>query len=87
MVFALDHPEFLDMPKGMKQILIECGLWSNNLCMQCKNCEADVTHCCAKWILDLQPDFAEQHSLVQEMVETTGHLCIFLPKSNFIECG
>jgi hypothetical protein len=57
--------------------------------MQCKNCEADVIHCCAKWILDLQPDCAEQHSLVQEVIEATGHLCIFLPKFycklNFIE--
>jgi hypothetical protein len=37
----------------------------------------------------LQPDFQEQHSLVQEVIEAAGHLCIFLPKFhcelNFIE--
>src|SRR6267143_5962841 len=47
------------------------------------------TDCCAKHILDLQPDFIEQKSLVQEVIEKAGHLCIFLPKFhcelNFIE--
>jgi len=45
--------------------------------------------CCAKRILELQPDFKEQRSLVQEVIEAAGHLCIFLPKFhcelNFIE--
>src|SRR5277367_5156603 len=40
-------------------------------------------------ILQLQPDFQEQKSLVQEVIETAGHLCIFLLKFhcelNFIE--
>ena len=38
---------------------------------------------------ELQPDFKEQKSLVQEVIEAAGHLCIFLPKFhcelNFIE--
>jgi hypothetical protein len=37
----------------------------------------------------LQPDFKEQKSLVQEVIEAAGHLCIFLLKFhcelNFIE--
>jgi transposase len=37
----------------------------------------------------LQPDFKDQRSLVQEVIESVGHLCIFLPKFhcelNFIE--
>ena len=37
----------------------------------------------------MQPDFQEQRSLVQEVIEAAGHLCIFLPKFhcelNFIE--
>lgn len=45
--------------------------------------------CCNKRILELQPDFQEQKSLVQEVIEAAGHLCIFLPKFhcelNFIE--
>jgi len=37
----------------------------------------------------LQPDFQQQKSLVQEVIEAAGHLCILLPKFhcelNFIE--
>lgn len=37
----------------------------------------------------MQPDFMEQKSLVQEVIEEAGHLCIVLPKFhcelNFIE--
>jgi hypothetical protein len=29
MIFPDNHPEFPDMPKGMKQVLIERGLWDN----------------------------------------------------------
>jgi hypothetical protein len=36
-----------------------------------------------------KPDFQEQKSLVQEVIEAAGHLCILLPKFhcelNFIE--
>jgi len=39
--------------------------------------------------LDLQPDFQDQKSLVQETIEAAGHICVFLPKYyckiNFIE--
>ena len=52
-------------------------------------CQIGVTNCCAKRILDYQPDFIEQKSLIQEVIENVGHLCIFLPKFhcelNFIE--
>ena len=45
--------------------------------------------CCAKRLIEVQPDFQEQHSLMQEVIEAAGHLCIFLPKFhcelNFIE--
>jgi hypothetical protein len=78
MDFPPDHPNFPNQPKGIKQVLIERGLWDNKLTMQC-----------AKQILNLQPDFKEQKSLVQEVIETAGHLCIVLPKFhcelNFIE--
>jgi hypothetical protein len=90
MNFPENHPEFPSLPKGMKQVLTERGLWSNSLRMQCKDsCDLDATACCAKRILDLQPDFKAQHSLVQEVIEAAGHLCIVLPKFhcelNFIE--
>ena len=45
--------------------------------------------CCTKKILEGQPDFRAQQSLVQEVIEEAGHHCIFLPKFhcevNFIE--
>jgi hypothetical protein len=98
MCFPIDHPEFPGQPKGMRQVIIERGLWKNGLVMQCKKnkkdgsgvkCKPGATDCCAKRILDLQPDFQEQKSLVQEVIEAAGHLCIFLPKFhcelNFIE--
>ena len=48
-----------------------------------------ATACCNKHILELQADFQQQKSLVQEVIEAAGHLCIFLPKFhcelNFIE--
>ena len=43
-----------------------------------KRCKSNT--CCNKQILKLQPDFAEQKSLVQETIEAVGHLCLFLPK-------
>ena len=45
--------------------------------------------CCNVHILEMQPIFVEQKSLVQEVIKEAGHLCIVLPKShcelNFIE--
>ncbi|KAJ2927777.1 hypothetical protein H1R20_g9323, partial [Candolleomyces eurysporus] len=98
MLFPPDHPVHPGEPKGMKQILIERSLWKRNLTMYCRNnkkrdgttkkCEPDATDCCAKRILDLQPDFASQKPLVQEIIENAGHI-FFLPKFhcelNFIE--
>lgn len=91
MAFPKDHPEFPNQPKGMKQVLLERGLWVEKLRMKCRGekCAAGSVNCCAKRLLDLQPDFKEQQSLVQEVIEEAGHISIFLPKFhcelNFIE--
>lgn len=90
MVFPADHPEFPNEAKGMKQVLMERGLWREGLLKECKGkCSHDTRDCCATKILSLQPDFVAQKSLVQEVIEAAGHLCIFLPKFhcelNFIE--
>jgi hypothetical protein len=90
MNFPASHPEFLNMLKGIRQVLVEIGLFVEGTRMQCKEkCSVDATRCCAKRILENQPDFKEQRSLVQEVIESAGHLCIFLPKFhcelNFIE--
>ena len=85
MVFLPDHPTYSDQPKGIWQVLVERGIFSNKLCMQCKD-DCTSNSCCAKHILELQPDFKEQKSLVQEVIEVAGHLCIFLHfELNYIE--
>ena len=71
MNFPAGHPKFPGQLKGMKQVLLKRGLWRNGLVMQCKKakdgsrdkCEAGVTDCCAKRILDFQPNFQKQKSL------------------------
>lgn len=78
------------MPKGIKQVLMERGLWSNDLRLDCaKGSDIDASRCCARHLMASQPDFQEQRSLVQEVIEDAGHICIFLPKFhcklNFIE--
>ena len=90
MVFPKDHREFPDQPKGMKQVLLERGLWVDKLTMKCRQkCSVGSADCCAKRLLELQPDFKEQRSLIQEVIDGAGHLSIFLPKFhcelNFIE--
>jgi hypothetical protein len=91
MIFPTEHLSNPDQPKGMKQILMERGLCRAGLKKECKKpgCDPDATTCCATRILSLQPNFQEQKSLVQEMIEAASHLCIFLPKFycelNFIE--
>ena len=90
MSFPVDHPQFPGQPKGMKWVLQERGLWISSLKMKCRDkCLVGSIGCCAKKLLEIQPDFREQHSLVQEVIESAGHLCIFLPKFhcelNFIE--
>ena len=89
MIFPMDHPEFPDHPKGIKRVLQERGLWMDGLKMKCRDVCVGSVNCCAKQLLGAQPDFQEQRSLVQEVIEAAGHLCIFLPKFhcelNFIE--
>jgi hypothetical protein len=90
MVYSHDHPDHPDMPKGVKAILVEHGLWQPQLQGKCdKACKPDANNCCNKCILELQPNFCEQKSLVQETIEAAGHLCLFLLKFhcelNFIE--
>jgi hypothetical protein len=83
MVFPANHAAHSNQAKGMKQVLFERGLWRSGLKKECPKpdkCSVDATDCCATRILDLQPDFMETKSLVQEVIEDAGHLCIFLPK-------
>jgi hypothetical protein len=87
MIFPANHPTNPNMAKGIKAVLMEHGLYEDHLRDKCKKCTSDS--CCGKRILELQPDFQQQKSLMQEVIEEAGHLCILLPKFhcelNFIE--
>ena len=90
MIFAPTHPQYPNEPKGISFTLMERGLYRKDLRGKCSGkCDVDAKSCCNKRILELQPDFQEQKSMVQEVIEAAGHLCIFLPKFhcelNFIE--
>lgn len=53
--------------KGIKAVVQEHGLWKTGMGMECsdKACSIeDQTDCCCRHILDLQPDFKSQKSLV-----------------------
>ena len=88
MVFPHDHSETLSIAKGIKAIMKEHRIWQGKLQGKCSKKHA-TDSCCNAHILEMQPDFMEQKSLVQEVIEEVGHLCIVLPKShcelNFIE--
>ena len=97
MIFPSDHPTYPNQPKGMRQILIERGLWKDGLIGDCKLCKGKNTKvidsqrvdCCMRRILSLQPDFLAQKSKLQVEIEKRGHKCIFYPKYhcelNYIE--
>lgn len=80
--------------KGIKVILKERNLWPTDdklvrKCEDCKRHSSTREDCCAVQILSLQPDFASQRPLIQEIIEDHGHKVIFFPKFhcelNFIE--
>ena len=81
-------------PKGMKEVLKDRGLWIDGLPRTCSRCRADDKHpdrvdCCAERILELQPDFVAQDSILEEIAREEGQRIVFYPKFhcelNFIE--
>ena len=54
-IFPANHPTHLNIVKGIKAVLIECGLYKDYLWGKCKKYTLDS--CCGKHILELQPDF------------------------------
>jgi hypothetical protein len=96
MVFPTNHTKYPNQPKGMKHVLIERGLWRDDLLADCKLCKGKTkitditrTECCARRILSLQSDFLAQKSRLQEEIEKCEQKCIFYPKYhcelNYIE--
>ena len=90
--FPDNHPNYPGWFKGMEHIIRERGLWpERGLPADCTGpkCPDGQAHCCCRHLLYTQRDFALQKSLLQEHVESRGHLCDYYPKYhcelNFIE--
>ncbi len=80
--------------KNMKIILIERGLWRQNLLANCKLYKKKVINnnridCCIKRIISLQSDFFKQESFLKEIVKEAKHQIIiylkFYYKLNYIK--
>jgi len=80
LVFPADHPQYPNQPKGKKVVLTKCSLYRSFRGKCNGRCETDKLDCCNKHILQLQTDFIELKSLVQDTIEGAGHLCLFYSK-------
>ncbi|RPB21874.1 hypothetical protein L211DRAFT_888332 [Terfezia boudieri ATCC MYA-4762] len=92
-LFPDNHPdlELRGKAKGIRQVLMERGLWQLGMKLNCKPACTDPTSqtCCARQCLRLEQDFQAQRGSLQEGIEARGHLVLFYPKFhcelNFIE--
>jgi len=76
------------IPKGIRAILAERGLWpTNGIRLDCNGQCSD--NCCARRIMANQPDFLEQKSQISEKITNAGHFVDYYPKfhceCNYIE--
>ena len=90
MIFSPDHPAYPNVLKGLRHVFAEQGISIKGILDKCKTkCDPKATICCCQHIMEQQPDFQQQQSLLQEVIQKAGHLCILLPKFhcelNFIE--
>ena len=49
-------------------------------CEVFKVCLIENTGCCMARLLSQQDDFKDQLSMLEALITTAGHLCLFLPK-------
>jgi hypothetical protein len=91
MVFPNNYhdPSLRGLPKGMRIILQERGLWKQNMVGYCQKSDSMEIDCCMRHILENQDDFKNQKCRLQEVIEAHGHKVIFYPKFhcelNYIE--
>ena len=86
MVFSADgapFPDLIGQPKRIRRVLMERGLWvegiKKTMCEkkgEASTCKKGKT-CCAFQILEAQPDFANEISLLETTNRNLGHECIF----------
>jgi hypothetical protein len=67
--------------KGLKTTLEERGFDVSGLRAKCKPvCAVDSQQCCMARLLSQQDDFKNQASMLELLIRSKGHECIFLPK-------
>jgi len=90
MVFPDNYldPSLCGKAKGMRAVLQERQLWREGMVGFC-NSSSLTNNCCMRHVLEKQADFANQHCLLQEVIEAREHKVIFYPKFhcelNYIE--
>jgi len=68
-------------PKGLKQVLEERGFDIDKLRAKCTPvCPIENQDCCMARLLSQQDDFNNQPSMLEMVIKSAGHKCIFLPK-------
>lgn len=70
------------LQKGLQQVLKERGFENlGKMWAKCKPvCPFENQNCCMARLLSHQEDFANQVSMLEQVITEAGHLCIFLPK-------
>jgi hypothetical protein len=67
--------------KGLQAILEEHGFDVSRLRAKCVPvCPFESQNCCMAWLLSQQEDFMDQESMLETLIKSAGHLCLFLPK-------
>ena len=68
-------------PKGLQRVLEKCGFKVKNLKAKCSPvCPIDSINCCLAHLLSQQDDFKNQPSMLETLIKSHNHECIFLPK-------
>ena len=79
--------------KRLKMVLEERGLWRDGMKLKCrekwtdsegkehvrKSCVVGVEDCCARRMMESQPDFSRATGMLEELTKR-GHLVLFYPK-------
>lgn len=75
--------------KGIEMILKERGLWVSKMRLQCQPKAVRDENCCARHVLEAQPDFRAQKTALEATVIAAEHMFTLYPKfhceCNFIE--
>ena len=67
--------------KGLERVLTERGFDVHGMRAKCSPvCPMENTNCCMARLLSKQEDFMNQVSMLETLIQKSGHECIFLPK-------